>query len=214
MAQRQLIERLVQRMAGAHGCISPIGFAVDGDNGWSEHAITHAFIFTLLDIEGDPSGLYRGDQAPKRVVQEYLRTLPFPARQTSEPWHVEVTRDCSGTTCSFAAGPVELAGGPVVPVYHWAFGDGSRAQSTTGATVSHAFPRPGRYFVRLGVEDRTTRIVLGGGVFLLRVGGSGASEGPAVERVPVRRSGATTPPPSSGSSIPASQASRTRPSRP
>lgn len=214
VAQRQLIERLVQRMAGAHGCISPIGFAVEGENGWSEHAITHAFIFTLLDIEGDPSGLYRGDQAPKRVVQEYLRSLPFPARQTSEPWHVEVTRGCSGTNCSFAAGPVELAGGPVEPVYHWAFGDGSRAQTTAGATVSHAFPRPGHYFVRLGVEDRTTRIVLGGGVFLLRVGGSGASEGPTVEHMPVRRSGATTPPLLTDPSIPVSRAGGTRPSRP
>lgn len=211
-AQRELIEGLVQRMAGAYGCISPIGFAVEGDNGWSEHAITHAFIYTLIDLENDPSGVYRSDHAPKRVVTEYLRALPFPARQTSEPWHVEVMRNCSGTTCTFAAGPLELAGGPVQPVFHWQFGDGSRVEST-GATVSHTFPRAGRYFVRLGAEERTTRLALGGGMFLLRVGGGsgGASGEPGLERVPVRRSHATGPPSSPGASMPLSRAAGTRP---
>ncbi|MGH9379464.1 MAG: PKD domain-containing protein, partial [Thermoanaerobaculia bacterium] len=184
VAQRDLIQRLVERMAGAYGCISPIGFAVEPDNGWSEHAITHAFIYTLIDLEDDPSGVYRADHSPKRVVTEYLRALSFPARQTSEPWHVAVTPSCSGTTCTFAAGSVELAGGPVQPVYHWFFGDGSRGEAA-GASISHTFPRPGRYFVRLGVEERTTHISLGGSVILVRVGGSAQAGEPSQRPSPV-----------------------------
>lgn len=182
-AQRDLIRRIVEEMAGGFGCIWPTGFAIEPDNGWSEHAITHAFIFELIDTGDDTSGVYRADLTAKAVVEQYLRTLAFPARQTSGPWHVEVNRNCSGRNCSFTAGRVELAGAPADPVYHWDFGDGAPHESA-GASVSHQYQNPGRYFVRLGVEDRTTRVSLGSAIVLVNASGSAASHGAGLGQLP------------------------------
>lgn len=213
-AQRDLIRRIFERMAGGFGCTWPVGFASEPDNGWSEHAITHAFIFELIDTGEDTSGIYRADGTPKRVVNEYLQTLAFPARQTSGPWHVDVGRNCSGRTCTFMAGTVELADPSADPIYLWDFGDGTQEQST-GAGVSHQFPEPGRYFVRLGVEDAVTQISLGGAIMLVRVGGSAASAtGPDLDRGPAQPS--TVEPGSEAVQQPSvrGRATVTRPSRP
>ena len=138
-AQRSRTQQIIRSMRGDPGFAPFGGFPICG--GWSEWNITHAFLFTILDGQGETAGIYRANETPKQIVTSYLTSKPFPAVDRDPSQNVPFSVSCPSRTCTFSSTP-----GVILPSL-WDFGDGT-STTTSGHQVSHTFPRSGWFFVK------------------------------------------------------------------
>lgn len=120
----------------------------DGETG-SGVRVTHAFAsagsYTARLAVQDPTGRVNNrDVASERVTVNHV-----PSAQIAVP-----ERGAVGESLAFDASASQDPDGRIV-AYEWDFGDGSLA---AGARVRHRYDRPGRYQVRLIVQDNSASI--------------------------------------------------------
>lgn len=120
-------------------------------------AISHGFIYKLLDSSAETSGLFRVDGSAKPVVADYLSRLDFPAREGGAA-PVAMTVTCSELSCRFEQ---DVFDDPGPWSCRWNFGDGAvlprpgrkgRSDPRDCRAVEHAYGRPGTYPVTLQLE--------------------------------------------------------------
>jgi hypothetical protein len=120
-------------------------------------AVTHGFIYKLIDSPEETSGLFRVDLSPKPAVSDYLARLPFPAREGGVA-PVGMRVDCDELDCRFEQ---DVFDDPGPWRCRWSFGDGAvaprpgrkgRFDPRDCRPVEHTFDRPGVYPVELTLE--------------------------------------------------------------
>lgn len=120
-------------------------------------AVSHGFIYKLLDSPDETSGLFRVDGSAKPAVTEYLARLAFPAREGgATPVTFAVT--CRELRCRFEQ---RVFDDPGPWRCRWAFGDGAvsprpgrkgRFDPRDCRPLEHEYDRPGAFPVELTLE--------------------------------------------------------------
>lgn len=120
-------------------------------------AITHGFIYKLLDSPAETSGLFRVDGSAKPAVSDYLARLAFPAREGGGT-PVAIKTTCDELTCRFEQ---DVFDDPGPWRCRWSFGDGAvhprpgrkgRFDARDCRAIEHGYAQPGAYPVELTLE--------------------------------------------------------------
>jgi len=138
-SQRDRIRNIVMAVSG-QTCVNLCDICGPSGTVGCGFKFTHAFIYKGIDTPTESSGIFRGDRSAKPVVTDYLRTLPFPAKQLNDEY-APFTFTCAGRTCTFSSS--------IFFPSLWDFGDGTTG---SGSVVTHTFPASGQYFVTVAAE--------------------------------------------------------------
>ena len=112
--------------------------------------------FTVVDIAVTPLGSDFGNSVTRLAS---LRLVPrgviVPPAGLSASFTVSPATPAENQTVLFDASQSQANVG--IARYIWSFGDGSATQTTTGPTVSHAYPTAGTFVASLTIEDTLGR---------------------------------------------------------